>query len=542
MAAAAPTAAAGQQQHTAPAGGQACQQTAGHAGATCDYVRFGRVLVQELSSAELGSPSAVMKLCSKGSYMVACASLGSVTVLRPVAVNPFSWVQLYPVATNSRSSFMTADFMFPEPAAEPAAPPVINSHMTNQPAAVHSHAGMHSSVSGYTTGGRTYADEVADDRGTGSTGADHQQQQLEFQAVLLSTLSRGLVLFEHDLMEDRVYLSTALRLAQEAWEDGHRLSARSSILMTDLSSTTTQVWVGSGEAAPWELHGGPAQQVQDTAHMRAAQGSGQSVAGRQALVAAAAAAGSAEPSHLPADWLRLSWGLIVDLHQLETEPLMPSAHCVPAPDSTLLCAARLGLHSEAVQGLDSGIHEAGDGQPAMTQELAQRGSTVLCLSASGGVSVAQLLPPKLLRELEAWQRTHRVAQQNACSLEHMLEMEPADDKMVKGSRSTNSDSQNHLELVEKFAKWRLRVVQQWDRVAEYGGYARTPGALADTADYGATRQGQQQQQQQQRAGLAFLGTIDGDVLFTHDTQLLSGCEQRTLSQVVLQHKLWQDVL
>ena len=230
--------------------------------------RYGRVMVQELSSAAACFQGVVTKVVGSGSSLVAQEALGPVTAFTALADSTGGWVQLLPVGLDDRSGIMAADFAL-EPLQGPPPPSIAAAACTgirSMPLApaLSQTAQLVGAVQGEEgNSGRSAA-------GGGGQEPTHesqdQQQDQQHQAVLVAAHPAGLLLLQRYLQQEADHVVAMLQAAQHAWDVGHRppnplASGRGGILLRDPLSTVSQVWQGAGEAAPWA--GGEAAGVQD---------------------------------------------------------------------------------------------------------------------------------------------------------------------------------------------------------------------------------------------------------------------------------------
>jgi hypothetical protein len=164
---------------------------------------------------------------------------------------------------------------------------------------------------------------------------------------------------------------------------------------------------------------------------------------------------------------------------------------------TLLCQACLGLHSAPVAGLDD---SAAAGAVAA--------STVLCLSATGGIAAAQLLPPAQANVLLEWQQS---AVLEAAAAGHIMRWGE-----ISGAVAAGQGSAGATLAASGVVEANLRGLVGPDSTASYEGFDRAQGALA-TNLAGRLRlqagMGRLEQGQPKEAGLKPLGAVDGDLLF-----------------------------
>ncbi|WIA13448.1 hypothetical protein OEZ85_007028 [Tetradesmus obliquus] len=331
----------------------------------------GRVHVRELTTAKAFAGGLVTGLACSGPCLVATESLGSVTVLRALTT-PGGRVQLLPVGAD-RHGLMAVDV------ALPVAP---------NRAAV----------------GRTEEAAVQQAAAAGVQPAH--------ESLLVATHPTGLLLLQRDLAAEAQHLAGAHQAAVAAWEAGG--AARQAVLFgqaadaqllwlqqqEQLQAVQPLLWLGQGEAAPWAAAGGPgapgaaaAARPDGGPHHAAAAGG----ANRAGLAAAAAAAGGLAA---PAAARPVTTGREVGVYNpgADMAPrLMSSAACAPAPGISLMATAQLGLH---VQQLDRGEAGCSNGSSSGGAEPAVASSLpVWCFSASGAVSVAQMLQPQQARAL-----------------------------------------------------------------------------------------------------------------------------------------------
>lgn len=492
----------------------------------------GRLSLQELSSTAPMNQGVVTKLSSSGSCVVALESLGSVTAFRALCVQPGGWVQLMSVANAGMDSgkLIAADF-----AMQPAAP--LNLACAD--------AGRTSAAGG--------AREPAGARASGASSraaAPQQEQEHEAaaaaavpqnQAILVATHPAGLLLLQRDLQDEGRHVSSLIQAAQAAWEAGNRpdefIVSRTGILMAE-PAARAQPWQGAGEVAPWAgLDAAAQRQLQGLREdlQRLAGHADMQGQARQVLAAEAAAAAGVSG---PMGDVRPDWLAFVNVRPGLAPAMIPSASCAPVPGSMLLCQARLGLHPEAVSATEGGEGAPGGGASSSLQDgTCSASSTVLCLSASGGVATAQLLPPEQGRMLLDWQ-------QHA-----MLDSGAAGQLMEWGAQdSAGGCNGGSTVAAGSLAESSLRGLLAPDAVASYEGYDRAPGALANCmagklvlrTGQGSTAGVQGLDQGQQEASTKPFGVVDGDLLFK-GAQMGDGSEGMGMAGD-LQHRLWQDVL
>jgi len=520
--------------------------------------RRSHVSVQELSTVSVCFRGVVTKLSSSGSSIFALESLGPVTVLRAMAAQPGGWVQPVPVAVDARSRLMAADFCV-DPASR-ASSPAAAACLTAAAGA----AGTGALLQGRTGGAGTSSEvrRAGPAAGQQQPADPQQQHHHHHQAILVATHPAGLMLLQRDLQQEASDLSGMLDAAQTAWERGQRphshMTAGRSVLLTEMTAAALgQPWQGAGEAAPWAA-GHPLQHIQQQMMEEVeAAGAGAAeiaAAAREVLVAYARLSGSAagQEGLIHPDWLSLlsvSPGL--------APPLLPSAECGPAPGSMLLCQAQLGLHPAPAAGRTHTVLESSsnisssssgggggrgggpdDEQGLLSQDFVP-GSCIVCLSASGGVSAAQLLPPAQAAALMAWQKAASFDAQGLPASLQLLNWGQCRAAAAATAAGTTSSSSGDAAAV---AEMLLRGLPCPDAAASYEHYDQAPGALPAGPDrLQRAVQGAQTDHQGQREEVGPVGAVEGDLLFMG---VAPGAADAAGGQpaVVLQHMLWQHAL
>jgi hypothetical protein len=274
-----------------------------------------------------------------------------------------------------------------------------------------------------------------------AAGAQPQQQQQQgaagaqasHQSLLVATHPTGLLLLQRDVASEAQHQSAAHQAAVNAWEAGG--AARQAVLFgqaadaqllwqqqQELLQGVQPLWMGQGEAAPWAGGGEGQQRVHAQLHQQLLQGAGNvqhaGGANRAGLAAeAAAAAGGLAP---PAAATHVHTAREVGVYNPGADmapQLMLSAACAPAPGISLMCTAQLGLH---VQPLDRAAADGSSSRAA--QAVAGSSLPVWCFSASGAVSIVQMLQPQQAQLLLQLQK--RVEEQQQGQLE-LLQLQPA---------------------------------------------------------------------------------------------------------------------
>jgi hypothetical protein len=474
--------------------------------------RFGRVSIQELSTTTALFQGVVTKLASSGDCLVALESLGPVTAYTAVYDTPGDWVQLMPVGMDDQSRLMAVDFVIQDPQKSMLAE-----------AAAAAEAAVHSS----------------------DGGAQPEQLQM-YQGLLVGTHPAGLMLLQRDLFEEAGHVNEMLCAAERAWEAGNRppdvQAYGGSILMTDpVRGLHGALWQGAGEAAPWPAAAaGLHQQLEEQLQQlmlggRVQEDHARSVMARVAELAAGRQAGGELSQVVRVNWL----GLVSTAPSLAPQ-LLASATCAPAPSSMLMYKARLGLHAAAVDSGEPVACDSTQGRAGECSAASQGGvdrvvqsragvepnTTVLCLSASGGVAAVQLLPPAQASQLLSWQSGAVLNPRAVCQLMQW-------DQLGSGGAVSAADA----------AKRYLRGLPVPDEAATYEGYEQTPGALDNstgrTEVVQTTAQLEQQQQQQELAGP--VSTVFGDALLMGVQEGRQG-DGLLAAGAVLQHVLWQEAL
>jgi hypothetical protein len=171
---------------------------------------------------------------------------------------------------------------------------------------------------------------------------------------------------------------------------------------------------------------------------------------------------------------------------------------------------------------------------ANRQEI-EAGSTVLCLSATGGIAAAQLLPPAQSQVLLEWQRD---AVLESAAAGHIMQWDE-----ISGAGAACQDSAGATLAASSIAEANLRGLAAPDSAASYEGFDRAQGALATNSagrlslQAGARRL---EHGQPQEAALKPVGAVDGDLLFMGEQGLVAAKRQGHAHAV--QHVLWQGVL
>jgi hypothetical protein len=181
--------------------------------------------------------------------------------------------------------------------------------------------------------------------------------------------------------------------------------------------------------------------------------------------------------------------------------MLPSVCCARAPGASLLCQVRLGLRPA--------------GSPVADSSSAVS-STVLSLSATGGVGVVQLLLPKQSELLQEWQQR---AALDLTAAGQLLQWTQGADRQGASTVSAGIDLQGLLLP---------------DEVCSYTGHDRAPGALQP----GPREAGRQQQEPR---GL-LCGAVDGDLLFMGVRMQEGSQRSDATGALVLQQRLWQGAL
>lgn len=490
--------------------------------------RSGRVSVQELSSATPLFQGVVTKLSSCGSCVVALESMGPVAAFQALCVQPGGWVQLLGVGMDDRSKLMAVDFI--QAAPQQQGPSI---------AIATSRTGAGAGAVGVAAGTAAVA----------SADGSSAEQGPQHAAVLVAAHPAGLMLLQQDLQQEASHVDGMLQAAQAAWEAGQRPpdfgGQHRSILLVEPAAANNP-WQGAGEAAPWAgggLDGGAARAAAlDQQGALDDERAAMLLLQQQLAAAAEAAAGvahTAEQQCVRPDWLNLmnpTPGL--------APVMLPSAACAPAPGSMLLCQACLGLHTAPAQtapGSSSGeatSGQAGSGELS-TQMLDQEGpvgDSVLCLSSSGGVAAAQLLPASQMSQLLPWQASAVLEPQAAGQL--LLWGLGAPGGAAAAASLVGAGLAGSGAFV---AKEFLRGLPEPDPVSSYEGYERAPGALASAQVGRLVLQEQRQDEDTGRQG-APLGVVDGDLLDMVAARQQGHGGGGMQAAVALQHSLWQQAL
>jgi hypothetical protein len=151
-------------------------------------------------------------------------------------------------------------------------------------------------------------------------------------------------------------------------------------------------------------------------------------------------------------------------------------------------------------------------------------TTVLCLSASGGVAAVQLPAPEQCTQLQFWQQG-AVLEPKAVS------------QLMRWGQLGNGGAVS----IGDVAKMYLRGLPIPDEAASFEGYAATPGALENSTGRTVVVQTAVQLEQQQRRRFGPVSTMFGDALqmgVQEDMQGMGGLA----AGAVLQHILWQEAL
>lgn len=348
----------------------------------------GRACVSELTTCKALAGSVVTSLTSCGSSLVATECLGSVTVIKALAT-PGGRVQLLPVGVE-QSGLVAMDVVM---AASPASPGTAGGAAgSNNAAAAAETAAAGSSIAAASAGGG---------------GGDYAGKLRSHHTMLVASHPTGLLLLQRDLAAEQQHQAAAHHTAVEAWEAGG--AARHAVLgaqaaaaqqlqvQQQLFAAAAQPWLGEGEAAPWAAGGmaRPHQQQQQVGHGLAAN--------RAGLAAAAAAAG--EMAAAPPVATAREAG-VFDPGAAAAPRLIASAACAPAPGISLMCAAQLGLHAQ--QGRTDSATGCSSGSSSGCSSENPRVTTfgtvpVWCFSASGGMSVVQMLQPAEAQALQQLQ-------------------------------------------------------------------------------------------------------------------------------------------
>lgn len=444
----------------------------------------GRVHVRELTTAKAFAGGLVTGLACSGPCLVATESLGSVTVLRALTT-PGGRVQLLPVGAD-RHGLMAVDV------ALPVAPNC---------AAV----------------GRTEEAAVQQAAAAGVQPAH--------ESLLVATHPTGLLLLQRDLAAEAQHLAGAHQATVAAWEAGG--AARQAVLFgqaadaqllwlqqqEQLQAVQPLLWLGQGEAAPWAAAGGPgapgaaaAARPDGGPHHAAAAGG----ANRAGLAAAAAAAGGLAA---PAAARPVTTGREVGVYNpgADMAPrLMSSAACAPAPGISLMATAQLGLH---VQQLDRGAAGCSNGSSSGGAEPAVASSLpVWCFSASGAVSVAQMLQPQQARALLQLQK-------------RLLEQQHG-----QGSQASQL-LQLQLQPATEQQQGRGKVLRALAKLPAKASFRNFQRSLPRTAE------------EEEEEELGF-NCVDGDLLFGADAEAVGAAPSVAVEQDgrLLQYTLWQLML
>jgi hypothetical protein len=442
---------------------------------------YGRVAACEQGYSPVVDGGAVTRLRSTGSILYAMESHGLVTTLQALAAAPDSWVALLPVGRQGpddwRGALMAVDML---PAAQ--------------------------------SGG-----EVAGPH-TGS-----------HRALLVATHPASLLLLQRYLAVERNNLAAELREAEAAWEAGARpeyggggggVHVHLRLLQRPPVPVVVQPWQGAGEVAPWQQQQQQGQQARQQQQQQPGRPAGR--AGLAAAAAAAAAAGGASGSN--AAEVQGVLGLLDPLPS-DAQPMMPSVVAAPAPSTTLLCAARLGLHPQPLDGSDGNGSRTPPDDASASAAHAAAAQTVLCLSASGGVSAAALLPPN-----------EAVALLNEQSrLVWQLEGGAPEQPLLQVEKAAPSNS-TVLRLLYRAGGLAARAQ----------GHALAPGAVtprAAAARWHNAPKPANEEDALDEEGSALAGCVDADLLLSAaGTTLTDDDGDDALHAQVLHQMLWQAVL
>eukprot|EP00775_Hariotina_reticulata_P008964 gene8964-9139_t len=368
-----------------------------------------RVAVRELSSCPLLSGGVALQLRSTGSTITATESLGSITIIKALQA-PGALVQLLPVGAD-HSGLMALDAL-PVVAAADSGAETMPAHVQDGgswPTSEEASVGGPSNNNGSSTGAVSQSQQgSAPYRPSAALAAAGQHQQ---SAVLAACHPVGLMLLQRDLPAEQQHQVMARRVAERAWESGAsglRGPAALELQQQQLMAAAEQPWLGAGEAAPWAAGVPlPAQQ-----HMI-------DVVGRGAAAGAGQGAGALG---------------VLPLGPQSAPHLLPSAACAPAPGTSVMCAARLGLHVQRLGQHSSSTKSSSCSESLVSSDdsCSSSGSCwqpVWCLSPTGGVSVANLLRPQDLQVLLQLQRMLEQQQemrQQACMLLPVGKQAPKD--------------------------------------------------------------------------------------------------------------------
>jgi hypothetical protein len=372
-----------------------------------DQQPISRVVVRELSCCDVLSGGSVQQLRSTGSTIIAMEGLGSVTVIKAVQALPGAPVQLLPVG-GDHSGLLALEALpvAPAEAALVEPPAQVAQQVDTLPSSAAGPSGSDGSsnraVTQHQQGSAPHSAAAA------ALAAPRQPGNLR-SAVLVACHPVGLMLLQRDLPAEAQYQAMARRAAEAARESGATGVAGAlgqqpgalGLQQQQLTAAGQHLWLGAGEAAPWAAGVAlPAQQHIPMLHPHAVRQAG----------AAGGGGGAAAQGLLP-------------LGPQPAPHLLPSAACAPAPGTSVMCAARLGLHAQPL-----GPHPSSTRGSCVQGQMANDVSCtsgvsnwqpIWCLSATGGVSVAHMLQPhdlNVLVQLRRGLEQQQGARQQTCTL------------------------------------------------------------------------------------------------------------------------------